>query len=800
MKSDFTAVQAAKIRLLQQPIQLDVERVKFLQDVYTKTEGEPAIIRRAKVFEKTCDEKTVFIDENPFVGVLGKTNLAVYPSPEFSSSWLRSHLATNRVNVGLGTVTAESINKDEWDLLKIAADYWEDKCAFQRARKIYDETFKDEAKIIYQLFSGVIFSSIIHVPMGFLLLDYEKVMKIGLNGIIQEVETEKAKLPVGLLESRDKRYFYEAALICLRAMLRLAIRYAKLAKEMAEKETDQERYAELLEIAEICEQVPANPARSFREACQSYWFTLLGALIEAPNSAALAPGRFPVFMYPFFKKDKDSGKLTNEEAISLLGWLFLKIQFISFFTDEMTFKANSGQTAMHISLGGMKADGSDATNEMDYLILEVQQRLRLSQPSLTLLWHDKLPQELLQKSVELIRTGIGQPQFLNNNMAIARMPHDFPGLTLEEARGAANVGCIPMRPSHAHSNLWGGQINMGKIVELVLNNGRDRASRSQAGLRTGDPETFETYEQFQEAVDKQIAYLVDRGLTANNISFSILAEMIPLPFQSCFIDDCIKSGRDVQNGGARYSTNWCNPIGTVDLGNSLASIKKLVYEEQLFSIADLKKALKANFEGEEYRDIYALCCNAPKYGNDNEYVDSIVKHCYKVFATEHLKHRDVFGKVTHPGAFSVSLHNPTGSKTGALPSGKKAGLPHTDASVSAYPGTDRKGPTALVKSATRVLDNMEYGANHLNMKFHPSVLSGQSGTSNLISLIKTYMDLGGNHIQFNCVSGETLKDAQLHPEKYKDLVVRVAGFSAYFIHLDKNLQDEIIKRTELAFV
>ena len=798
MQTDFSSVQAARTKLLGESIQLDIERVKFLQEVYARTEGEPAIIRRAKVFEKTCDEKTIYIDDNPFVGTVGKSPLAVYPLLEVSCSWIRRQLS-DRLNVGLGTVTTESLKEEDLKLLSSAVDYWEDKCAFNRARKAYEEIYQGEASVLYQLFSGVVFEHIISMPMGFLILDYEKVLTKGFNGIIQEIELELSKLPIGLLENRDKRYFYQAALKCLHAMIRLSQRYVKLAREMAENTVDSQRRSELLEIAEICDRVPANPARNFREACQSYWFTLLGALIEVPNSAAVCPGRFCMYLYPFYQKDMAAGRVTEEEALSLLGWLFLKIQAISQFAAGWTFKANSGQTAMHLSIGGLTADGEDATNDLDYLVLEVQRRLRLSQPSLTLLWHDKLPQELLFKAVELIKTGIGQPQFLNCNLAIARLPHTFPGLTLEEARGAANVGCIPMRPSHSASNLWGAQVNMGKMIELALNNGRDRASRSQPGLKTGDAETFETFEQLQEAVDQQIVYVLTRALNANNLSFSVLAEVMPLPYQSCFMDDCIKVGKDVQNGGVRYSTNWCNPIGTVDLGNSLAAIKKLVFEDHQFTIKELKQALKANFEGEEYRDIYTLCCNAPKYGNDDEYVDSIVKHCYKVYAREHLKHFDVFGKVTHPEAFSVSLHNMAGMRTGALPSGKKAGMPLTDASVSATPGTDHDGPTALIRSAVRVIDNMEYGSNHLNMKFHPSMLTGANNTRNLLALIKAYMDLGGNHIQFNCVSGETLKEAQQHPEKYRDLVIRVAGFSAYFIHLDKNLQDEIIKRTELTF-
>jgi len=265
------------------------------------------------------------------------------------------------------------------------------------------------------------------------------------------------------------------------------------------------------------------------------------------------------------------------------------------------------------------------------------------------------------------------------------------------------------------------------------------------------------------------------------------------------MDDCIERGKDLQSGGAKYSNDALLPIGTVDLGNSLAAIKRLVFEEKRFTIKELKTALEADFEGDGYSEIGLLCQQAPKYGNDDDYADSTVERCYTVFAREHLKYRDSLGNIAHPESYTVTNHNAMGLRCGALPSGRKAGLPFADATTSAYPGTDVKGPTALVKSATKVMDVGEWGSNHTNMKFHPSVLAGLQGARNLLALIKTYCELGGKHIQFNCVSNETLRDAQLHPEKYRDLVVRVAGFSAYFIHLDKTVQDEIIKRTELQF-
>lgn len=784
---------AYKERLLNEPTRLDIDRAKFLTEVYRETDGEPSIIRRAKFFDRLLREKVIFIDENPIVGSIANRPNALYPSPEFACRWMRRELEEGTFHSGLGPVGVDS--EEERKVFLDAIDYWEDKCAFVRGSRLYNQIYADEASVgqlqKYGMWTELIWS----FPQGSVSPDYEKVLRIGVNGIIREMEEKLANLPLEL-ESQPRRYFYEAALMCLRAFIAYSQRFVVLAREMADKEPDPVIREQLVKIAEVCEQVPANPARNFWEACQTVWFIWMAYQVETPTSAIVL-GRLGQYLYPFYKRDKEEGRLTEEEAIKLLGWTFLKVQGHGMFFSSSWFRAGSGLTSADITIGGLTPEGKAAPNELEYLIIETQKHLRLTAPTLSLLWDEKLPQDFLLKAVDLITTGIGQPMILNNSKMIEHFLNWYPGMTVAEARTGVNVGCVPTRPDHAHSNFYGGYPSMGKMLELVLYNGKDPLSGVQLGPQTGDAEKFERYEELQEAVDKQIAHLVNRGLAGHRISASMFAEIVPLPFQSCFVDDCIERGKDLQSGGAKYSTDALLLVGTVDLGNSLTAIKKLVFEDKRFTIKELKAALEADFEGDGYSEMGLLCQQAPKYGNDDDYADSSVEHCYTVFAREHLKYRDSLGNIAHPESYTVTNHNAMGLRCGALPSGRKAKLPFADATTSAYPGTDVKGPTALVKSATKVMDVGEWGSNHTNMKFHPSALAGLQGARNLLALIKTYCELGGKHIQFNCVTNETLRDAQLYPEKYRDLVVRVAGFSAYFIHLDKTVQDEIIKRTEL---
>ncbi len=735
--------------------------------------------------------KTLYIDENPIVGSITKYPGGVAPYPEWSCRWMAKKAD---VPTHLGGL---NLTDEDKTLINQAVEAWRDTNIYNRSCSAY----KDATGIdpIQMQRAGIWHSGPLSNPMGTVNLDYGKVLNKGMRGVMEEIQEELNVTPVGTIDGMKKRDYLIAMKTSLEAVIQNARRYSALAKEMAEKESDSERKKELEEIAETCAWVPENPARSFKEAIQSWWFTHVAALIEVA-SAAHSPGRFAQYMYPFYKKDLDAGKITEEGAIELLELWFIKVLEVGLFFSALNHRGNAGQTQTHISLGGLTPDGKDATNAIDYLLLETQKRMRFPEPTLSVLYHDKMPQDFLLKALEVIReTGLGQPAFFNNDLCVEKLlyHHGKEGITLEEARNCCLVGCIQPRIVHASSSGWEAQVNMPKMLELVLSNGIDTKTEAQLGPQTGDPETFKTYEELYQAVETQLRYFMPMAREAATLSIGMMAEFVPTVYQSTLIDDCIKNGKDILSGGARYEQSGAQPVGTVDLGNSLAAIKKLVFEEKKLTIKDLKQALAADFEG--YEDIQKMCYDAPKFGNDDDYVDSIISQLYELFWVEHQKYPTQTGKASRPEAFSVAFHNAMGYFTGALPTGRKAGIALTDASVSAMPGTDTKGPTVLVMSAVKAVDTIKWGSNHMNMKFHPSALETTEGLRKLLALIKTYMDLGGHHVQFNCVSSETLKDAQKHPENYRDLAVRVAGFSAFFVHLDKGVQDEIIKRSELKF-
>jgi pyruvate formate-lyase/glycerol dehydratase family glycyl radical enzyme len=784
-------VENLKNFLVNHPPQLDTERLAYLRDSYKETDHLSAPIRRARLFEKTMLNKTIYIDDNLIVGSLTKFIGGVAPYPEWSCRWMAKKAD---VPTHLGGL---NLTEEDKTLINEAVAAWKDTNIYNRACQAYKEASGVDP--IQMQRTGVWHSGPLSNPIGAINLDYGKVLNKGVRGVIEEIQAELKVTPVGTIEGLKKRDFLSGMMITLEATIKNAKRYASLANEMAEKEKNSARKKELKEIAKICERVPENPARNFREAVQSWWFTHVASLIEVA-SAAHCPGRFSQYMYPFYKKDLDAGKINSEEAIELLGLLFVKLLEVGLFFSALNHRGNAGQTQAHISLGGLTPDGKDATNEIDYLLLETQRRMRVPEPTLSILYHDNMPQDFLMKALEVIReTGLGQPAFFNNDLCVNKLlyHHGKEGITLEEARSVCLVGCIQPRVVHASSSGWEAQVNMPKMLELALNNGVDPKTELQIGPKTGDVDKFKSYDELYKAVESQLRFFMPMARESATLSIAMMTEFLPTVYQSSLIDDCIKNGKDIIGAGARYDVSGAQPVGTVDLGNSLAAIKKLVFDDKRFTMKDLKKALAADFEGHE--DIQKMCYDAPKFGNDDDYVDQIVSQLYDLFWVEHQKFPTQTGRPSRPEAFSVAFHNAMGYFTGALPTGRKAGTALTDASVSAMPGTDTHGPTVLVMSAVKAVDTIKWGSNHMNMKFHPSALQSTDGLRKLLALIKTYMDLGGHHVQFNCVSSDTLKDAQKHPENYRDLAVRVAGFSAFFVHLDKGVQDEIIKRSELKF-
>jgi len=776
-----------KEELLAAPPQIDTERLEILLDIYRDTNLQPAIIRRATLFHHLCTEKTIYIDDNPIVGTLTKYKYGSYPLPEEGCGWMArtDEFALPRGKVKLTPEVRDCINR--------TIELWRNSNLFSLTREVALQAYGLDIRTFSKC--GVWLEAIPGGAGHLTVPDYSLVLTKGLQGLIAEIEEQEAEMNTGEPGALDKFYFYQAAKLTLNGMILLAKRYASLAREMAEGEANVERKRELEEIADICEWVPANPARNFREALQSFWFTMLGVWLERPSALNSPPSTLTKALYPFYQKDKAEGRITEEAAIELLQLLFLKINQLAYVLSPHAYRLNQGRLGQQLSLGGLTPRGEDATNELDWLVLEAQQRIRLPEPLVNLVYHDKLMEEFLFKCVDLIRTGIGQPAFHSSQTSIERhlFHHQMP---IEEARTFTIAGCVQSSIAGYMDGYWETRLNVAKIVEFVLGNGKDPVTGIQLGLQTGDAESFQTYEDFYQAFIKQMEYFVPLTHNVSRTAWS-LQRNFPTPFGSSLINDCIGEGKDVSDGGARYSFgDGVCPVGVVDAANSLAAVKKLVFEDKSVTMGQLRQALEANFEG--YEGIERMCLIAPKYGNDDEYADSIAQDIYEMCYNLQSK-TDYLGRPVMPSAYSVAAHAAFGELTGALPSGRKARETLVDASVSAQGGTDRNGPTALAKSAARVIDTVKYGSNHLNMKFHPTALKGRQGARNLLSLIKTYFDLGGYHVQFNCVSAETLQEAQRHPEEYKELIVRVAGFSAYFVTLDKDVQDDIIKRTELSF-
>jgi len=779
-------VKREKEALLEAQPQIDTERIGILLDVYQNSSTDPNILRRAKVFNRFCAEKTIFIDGNPIVGTLTRYPYGANPGFEEGCAWMgrSDEFYLQRGKAKVTPEVREWINK--------ALDFWQDKNQFKITCDIINQSLKVDARVMGKC--GLWSEMTPHGAGHMADPDFFKTVNTGLSGILSEVEEAEAKLDVGEPDGLSRYNFYQAVKLSLNGMMVLAKRYAALAREMAERETDAARKQELEEIARICEWVPANPARNFREALQSYWFTMLGVWLEKSAVLNSPPYNLTQVLYPFFKKEKAEGKLTDEEAIELIQFFFLQCNRLATVLPPHGFRLSQTRLGLQLSLGGFTPDGGDASNELEWLVLEAQHRIQMPEPLVNVIYHDKLSEEFLLKCIDLIRTGIGQPAFHNGWVAVERhlFHHHMP---LEEARTLRIVGCVQSAIPGYTNGYWYTRFNVAKMIEFALENGKDPLSRLQLGLQTGNAEDFKTYDEFYQAFLKQLEYFIPLTHEAARIAWSV-QRRFPTPFASSAVHDCIEKGQDVSDGGARYSFgDGVCMVGVVDVANSLAVIKKLVFEDKKLTISQLRKALAADFDG--YEDIQRMCLDAPKYGNDEEYADSIAKAIYDV-CYEITPKVDHLGQVTMPSAYSIAAHTAQGEYTGALPNGKKARAALTDASVSAQGGTDKSGPTALVRSAARIIDPVKYSSSHFNMKFHPNALKGQ-GAKKLLSLIKTYFDLGGYHVQFNCVSSETLKAAQLDPVKYKQLIVRVAGFSAYFIHIDKDLQDEIIKRTEITF-
>jgi formate C-acetyltransferase len=674
-----------------------------------------------------------------------------------------------------------------------------------RVLEIFEKRYGFDPRPAYQ--SGLI-GEFFSWPGGGGNLNYPKVFNEGLASILTDVKERQMALEMRQ-PNTSKLYFYEACQIIMKAIIRFSHRYAKLAREMAAKESNATRKAELISLAETCEWIPEHPARNLREAMQCHFLCHICAELEQIGcgySEAFLGQNFE----PFYQRDKAAGLVTYDDAVFMFENLTIKLNEIGYYYGEKVALQNSADLGQSITLGGYSEDGGDATAEMDYVILDASQYLALPQPPLTCCLTPHTPGKLIEKVLDVIGTGIGLPQFVNGDTMMKRALHlwghnDRVGdLPLSKARRTCIGACVGSYIPYETGHPVEGQPNLGKILELTMNDGFDPRTKKQVGPKTGDPEKFKDFEELYAAFEKQLQFCEDTLRRAAWISNILQADFLPCPWRSLLTGGCIETGTETWAGGANYYTVAQISVGAVDAANGLMAVKDLVFDKKKLTMAELKKALAANFEG-EYEKVHKLCYqDAPKHGNDipemnrllHRVNDSILKAFNNVDGGGNYISKDI---KTSLDQYTKSIHNLMGLVTGALPTGKKAGVALTDGSLSAMPGTDVNGPTALVMSAAKGNDHVKWCATHMNMKLPPDQLKTRKGRDNVMSLVRTLFANEGYHIQFNVLDTEKLRDAQKHPEKYRDLVVRVAGFSAFFTKLHEGVQNEIIERTLQSF-
>ncbi|MFC1915554.1 glycyl radical protein [Chloroflexota bacterium] len=785
-----------------------VERSCLITDAYKETEGMPTVLRRAKALRKILEEMTIYIKNNELiVGNMASKPRAAPLFPEFGVEFIRAELDSFAQRPHDKFLVSKENKKKTEEIIS----YWEGKTNCDRVRSLYEVVLPSEFKegwdpARFQTSNEVI-KSRAHADNGegHVIPNYERLFKSGFNGIIRDIEVSLGKLNPANPQDLRRKIFLEAALIVCKAAIKFAQRYSDLARKLAAEEP--ERGVELRAIAEICSLVPANPARTFWEALQSLWFVHLIIQIES-NGHAIGFGRLDQLLYPYYERDIRDGRRTREQALELIECLFIKsCEPNKLRPWEYTRRLSGYPMYQDVNLGGQTRDGKDATNELTYLFLEATEELRLHQPTINVRVHQGTPEELLVRACETLARHGNLPAFYSDAVIIPGLLKVFRrggiNMSIEDARDYAIVGCgepvipgksLPIAGRNSH-------VNLSKILELALNNGVDPTTGIQLCPGDGDLTTFASFGDIMKAFKRQLECYLRFCPVLDNASAVIYEELIPTPFISSLIDYRIEIGKDVTEGddGLNYTVMHIGlQGGPVNVANSLAALKKLVFEERKISGSELKSVLDNNFSGDGEKIRQMLLNRAPKYGNDNDYVDLLMKEILDWGYQEIKKYKTLRG-VYAPHTQSLSANVDFGECVRATPDGRKATEPLAD-NISPYPGTDANGPTAVVKSAAKMDHEAFIDGNILNLKFHPLTIRGENGCRNLAALIRTYCcGLGGFQVQFNILSADVLREAMKHTQKYQDLIVKVAGYSAQFVLLDKKLQEQIISRTEHVF-
>lgn len=765
-----------------------IERALAFTASHEATEGLPLIVRRAKAFREVCERIPVVIfDDELVVGSPGAVQRPGSLCPEISWKWLRDELDT----IGSRAGDPYGLTEEQKELLERKVfPYW----TGRSVEEIVLSRLPAETRRL-GVDSGIVDSEIKwRSGVAEITPEYEDVIfKKGFAGIKRQAEAylEEVRFQPTDQAQLEKSHFYEAIVEVCEGLVALGHRYAERAAEMALEPTGGARRRELLEIGAICEWVPENPPRTFREALQMVWFVQMACAL-AENGPGFNLGRFDQYMYPYYEADIDSGEVTRESAQELLECLWIKLSEWVWLLPANGARYYGGYNSFqNLTVGGRKKDGSDATNELSYMCLQATEDVRLPQPALSVRVHSATPERFMRAACELSRLGTGFPAFHNDTIGMQMMM--YAGLPPEEARDWSLLGCVV--PHHRKVGEWtdAGALNIAAAIELALNDGCSRLTGEQMGVQTGDPTGFDTFEEFKDAFLRQLRFLMKQAVITTTVEEQVHRETMPRPYISAIVDGCLEKGTDISRGGARYNVGpgWVI-VGTADTANSLAAVEKLVYDEKKVSMAALCDALDRDFDGDE--ELRQLLINSPKFGNDDDSVDRFAVEITDFIDQEFRSYRDCLGLPFHGAAMGLTNNLPTGGVLGALPSGRRARVPLAEG-CSPHSGTDISGPTSCMRSVAKVNHENLPGGTLLNIKFAPTVLEGDKGISDLSALIRGYFDLGGYHCQFNVIDAETLRDAQAHPERHRGLIIRVAGYSARFVTLSREVQDEIIKRT-----
>ena len=778
---------------------LCIEYFKLANESLDQTAGEPMLLRRAKLHAHVLDHMPIFIEpedllcgsgaSKPFglemqyeYGVWTKDEVeslkseiyTIDPEDEEELYRLNARFASNALNSNLVDALSRSLGMDErmWPFMQsgVILPPWKDRRGGS---------------------GGGFAMSGYGLGPGFFLVcvDYERILRRGAQSIIDEARQCLRELRYTSGDAIEKKDFWEAVILVYEAWIRFANRYADLCDTLAGEEKDPDRERELREMGRICRKVPRYPAESFREALQSFWLTFLMALPSPTTSA----GRFDQYMWPYLQKDLAEGKITEGEALELLEILRCKVMKVNRVSGKANRAKNAGMAKWYNwTIGGVDARGNDATNGLTYLLLEAAKETKLPHHTLTLRVHPGTPEKLMTKALEVVRTGIGMPAFVGDESYIRFFVEN--GMPLEDARDYCMTGCVDGNvPARSRSQVVTFFI-IPQALDVFMHNGYCRHTKEIVGIPTGDVREMATFEEFYAGFKKQFKYLLGMASERNNVELIAQRALFPDPFRSALMKDGVKDGKDLLNKHFAMENCSClGAVGGVNTGDALSAVKELVYDKKKYTMARLLDALDADWEGfEEMRQDFI---RAPKYGNDLDGPDTMVAEVYRLFAESCAENPTAYGGHVTPNAISISAHQPGGAVTGATPDGRRGGDILADASLSPDRGRDKNGPTAVFRSAMKV-DQDPYQGTLMNMKLHPAMLRSEEDLSKLGSMIKTYLTHGGKHIQFNVVDRAEMEDAKLRPEQHSDLVVRVAGYSAYFIRLPESIQNEVMDRTE----